>query len=306
MCSDRVTIVDVAPRDGLQTLPSAWPVADRVKLCLDLAAAGVRRVEAVSFVNPARVPQMADAEEVLTAVRPATGVALAGLALNARGLQRALATGLDEIRMVVVASETFSQRNQGIGTDQALAALVEAAPAIRAAGKRLTAVIAAAFGCPFEGEVDPGRVAELAQAAAEAGVDEVSLADTIGVGVPAMVRDLSRRIAPGLGARPLGLHLHNTRNTGYANALTGIEYGVSVFDAATGGIGGCPFAPRATGNIATEDLAWMLERSGIDTGLDLDALMALSEALRARTGARHTGQLLSAGRFPEIVERHAA
>ena len=304
MPADRPTIVDVAPRDGLQTLPEVWTLADRAALCDALFAAGVPRVEVASFVNPARVPQMAEAEAVIEAV--SGGGERAGLALNGRGIARALATGLDEVRVVIVASDTFSRRNQGMPTREALAQFAGMAPEVRKAGKRLTVVIAAAFGCPFEGEVDPGHVADLALRAAEFGADEISLADTIGCGVPAQVRDLARRTGPGLTGRPLGLHLHDTRSTGYANALTGLEHGVTVLDAATGGIGGCPFAPNATGNIATEDLVWMLERSGIGTGMDLDALMALSERLRARVGAAHSGALLRAGRFPEVARRTAA
>jgi hydroxymethylglutaryl-CoA lyase len=304
MPSDAVILVDVAPRDGLQTLPEVWPVADRVALAEALYAAGVGRVELASFVNPARVPQMADAEGVIAGVSARTG--RAALALNARGVTRALATDVDEIRVAIVASDTFSERNQGMTPEASLEQLGDVAPAVRASGKRLTVVVAAAFGCPFEGEVDPGRVAAIARAALAAGADEIGLADTIGCGVPAQVRDLVGRIAPDLGGRPLGLHLHNTRATGYANALTGLGHGVSVLDAATGGIGGCPFAPGATGNIATEDLVWMLERSGIATGVDLDALMRLSESLKARTGAAHSGTLLKAGRFPQIARRTAA
>jgi hydroxymethylglutaryl-CoA lyase len=304
MPSDRVILVDVAPRDGLQTLPEVWSVADRVALGQALFAAGLKRVELASFVNPARVPQMGEAEAVIAGVSATSG--RAALALNARGVTRALATDVDEIRVAIVASDTFSQRNQGMTTEASLAQFRDLAPTVRASGTRLTAVIAAAFGCPFEGEVDPGRVADIARTVLEAGADEVGLADTIGCGVPAQVRDLAARIAPDLGGRPLGLHLHNTRATGYANAFTGLEHGVSVLDAATGGIGGCPFAPGATGNIATEDLVWMLERSGIATGIDLDALMRLSESLKARAGAAHSGTLLKAGRFPQIARRTAA
>lgn len=306
MPADAVTLVDVAPRDGLQTLPEVWSVADRASLCEALSGAGLDRVEAVSFVNPARVPQMAEAEMVLDKITRRAHTHYAGLALNARGMERAQVATLDEVRFAIVASDSFSRRNQGLSTGEALATFGGAASDVKASGKRLTAVIAAAFGCPCEGEVDPGHVADLALAAAEAGANEIMLADTIGTGVPVQIRDLANRIAPHLGGRPLGLHLHNTRNTGYANALAGLEAGITVLDCAVGGVGGCPFAPKATGNIATEDLAWMLERSGIATGLDIDALLRLSQTIRDRVGASHSGALLDAGRFPETTRRDAA
>ena len=288
-----VVLCDVTPRDGLQTLPEAWTVAARIALIDRLAAAGLPRIEAVSFASPARVPQMAEPEAVLAGIARRPGCTVAGLAVNARGVERALACPLDEVRIVIVASESLSQRNQGASIAEALAAFRAAAPGVRAAGRRLTAVIAAAFGCPFEGEV-------LADEA-----DEVILADTIGVGVPAQARDLGARLAPFLGGRVWGVHLHNTRNTGLATALAAIEAGARVVDAATGGIGGCPFVPGATGNIATEDLAWMLHRSGIATGVDMTALLALSAALRAQVPGAHTGQVVRAGPWPRDAARAA-
>ncbi|MGY6536943.1 MAG: hydroxymethylglutaryl-CoA lyase [Pararhodobacter sp.] len=294
-------VCDVTPRDGLQLLPEAWSVVERVALIDRLSSAGVRRVEAVSFVNPARVPQMADAEAVLQAIARPAGLEVAGLVMNARGVERALATELDEIRFVIVASETFSQRNQGAGIDATMRAFTDSAARIRQAGRRCTAVIAVAFGCPFEGEIDPANVAALVEASVHAGADEVLLADTIGVAVPMQVLGLARRISPHLKGRRWGLHLHNTRNTGYANALFGLVAGASVLDAATGGLGGCPFAPRATGNIATEDLVWVLKREQHDTGIDLAALTDLSQELRARVPAAHTGQVARAGLFPEGI-----
>lgn len=299
-------LCEVAPRDGLQSLAEPWSVASRIALIDRLSAAGLPRIEAVSFVNPARLPQMAEPEAVLAGIARRPGVEIAGLVLNRRGVERAMGTALDEVRFVIVASETFSQRNQGAGVRETLAAFRGTADAVRAGGRRLTAVIAVAFGCPFEGEIDPAHVAEIAGEAVAAGADEVILADTIGVGVPAQVRDLARRIAPLLGGRPWGLHLHNTRNTGYANALAGLEAGATVLDAAAGGLGGCPFAPRATGNIATEDLAWMLAREGVPTGCDLPALIAVSDGLRDRLPAAHTGLLARAGIFPQDKPREGA
>jgi len=293
-----LTLCDVTPRDGLQLLPEVWPVSERVALIDRLSAAGLRRIEAVSFVNPTRVPQMAEPEAVLAAMARPACLEVAGLVMNAQGVERALATVLDEIRFVVAASETFSHRNQGAGIESTLRAFAAASGPVRRAGRRFTAVIATAFGCPFEGEVAPGLVGELVRSCVEAGADEVLLADTIGVGVPSQVRRLACDMAPHLGGRRWGLHLHNTRNTGYANALAGVAAGATVIDAATGGLGGCPFAPRATGNIATEDLVWMLEREGASTGINIKALLAVSEDLRSRASAAHTGLLVWSGVFP--------
>lgn len=296
MSERAITLVEVGPRDGLQILKDPLSVADRVALIDRLSGAGLPRIEAASFVNPARVLQMAEPAAVLAQVARPAGVDFAGLALNGRGVTDALACDLAEVRFVVVASESFSMRNQRASIAETVAAMAEAAPRARAAGPRFTVVIAAAFGCPFEGAVDPGTVAALAAQAVEAGADEILLADTIGVGVPRQMRDLAGRIAPLLAGRPLGVHLHNTRNTGYANLFAAIEHGATLIDSAIGGLGGCPFAPRATGNIATEDVVWMLEREGHATGIDLDALMTLSAEVQARFGAAHTGALLAAGR----------
>lgn len=297
MQSDLI-VCEVAPRDGLQLLSEAWTVPERVALIDELSATGITRIEAVSFVNPARVPQMAEPESVLDAIARPLGLEVAGLVMNARGVERALATQLDEIRFVVVASETFSQRNQGACIADTMRTFADSVAKVRRAGRRCTAVVAAAFGCPFEGEIEPDKVAELVASCVKAGADEILLADTIGVAVPAQVRGLASRITPHLGQRRWGLHLHNTRNTGYANALVGRIAGASVIDAATGGLGGCPFAPRATGNIATEDLVWMLEREGQRTGIHLPALLRISRELRARVPAAHTGLLALAGLFP--------
>lgn len=291
-------ICEVGPRDGLQTLRRTFSVAERVALIEALAGAGLRRIEAVSFVNPARVPQMAGAEEVLAGLDLPADVHLAGLVMNARGAERAVATRLHEVRFVLVASETFSHRNQNAGIEATLAAFADTAPVVARSGKRVTAVIGAAFGCPYEGEVTPGRVRDIVARAVTAGAEEVLLADTIGVGVPPQVAALAALCAPVLGGRPLGFHFHNTRNTGFANAVAAIAAGASVLDASVGGLGGCPFAPGATGNIATEDLAWMMGRMGLETGFDAAALARVVALLGQTVPDAITGQITRAGAFP--------
>ena len=252
-----VQVIEVGPRDGLQNEPVTLSVAQKVRYVESLVAAGLRRIEVVSFVNPARVPQMAGAEEVMAAVPRTDGVSYAGLVLNERGLDRALGAGVDEVNVVVVATETFSQRNQGASVDASSAMADRVVSRAKDAGLRTTVTIAAAFGCPFEGEVPTDRVTDLARRCDASGADEIALADTIGVAVPADVRRVVSAVRE-VTARPLRLHLHNTRNTGYANAIAAVEVGVAALDASSGGIGGCPFAPNATGNIATEDLAYLL------------------------------------------------
>ena len=293
----RVTICDVAPRDGLQKQPVTLAPGVRAELVNRLAATGVPRIEAVSFVSPKAVPQMAGAEEVVTAIERREGVAYAGLALNEKGYDRLLETGLDEVHFAFAASEEFNRRNQGAAVDESAAAAERILARAAADGIRATVTIGTAFGCPFEGAVDPGRVAELATRLAAA--DELVLADTIGVAVPRQVRDLVGRVVP-LGV-PVGIHLHNTRNTGYANALAALEAGATVFDASVGGIGGCPFAPRATGNIATEDLVYLLHGEGVETGIDLDALIAVAQWLEGQLGRELEGQVYKAGTFAPVA-----
>jgi hydroxymethylglutaryl-CoA lyase/(R)-citramalyl-CoA lyase len=292
-----VTVCDVGPRDGLQNQPVTLAPAVRAELVNRLAAAGVPRVEAVSFVNPKRVPQMADAEEVVAAIERRDGVVYAGLALNERGYDRLLETGLGEVHFAFAASETFNRRNQGASVDESVAAAEEILLRAAADGIRATVTVGTAFGCPFEGAVDAGRVAAIAERVAVA--DELVLADTIGVAVPRQVRDLVGRVAR-LG-RPVGIHLHNTRNTGYANAIAALEAGATVFDASVGGIGGCPFAPRATGNIATEDLVYLLHGEGVETGIDLDALIGVAQWLEAQLGRELEGQVYKAGTFAPVA-----
>ncbi|HKZ73711.1 MAG TPA: hydroxymethylglutaryl-CoA lyase, partial [Steroidobacteraceae bacterium] len=255
-----VEIVEVGPRDGLQSEPGIMPTATKVAFIERLVGAGIRRLEAASFVNPKKVPQMADAEAVLAALDRRPGVRYIGLVLNRRGLERALVAGCNEIGMAVVASDTFNRRNQGVGTGESIAAWLDIARAARAAGVRAQVTVSAAFGCPFEGEVPVARVIEIAQRVAEGEPHEISFADTIGVGVPAQVTDILQRAHAALPGMQLRCHFHNTRNTGLANAWAAVEAGAAALDASTGGIGGCPFAPTATGNIPTEDLVYMLHR----------------------------------------------
>jgi hydroxymethylglutaryl-CoA lyase/(R)-citramalyl-CoA lyase len=293
---ERVTVVDVGPRDGLQNEPDVLTPEVRAELVRRLASSGLAVIEAASFVDPRRVPQMAGAEEVVAALDRADGVIYAGLALNERGYDRLVAARLDEARFSFGATESFNRRNQNASVQESLEAAKRIVIRGRADGIRTAVTISVAFGCPFEGEVDEGRVLELAAMVADAGPDTLLLADTIGVGVPGQVRRLVSA-AGGLGV-PLGGHFHNTRNTGYANALAALEAGASVLDASVGGLGGCPFAPKATGNIATEDLVYLLEREGIQTGVDLDALVGVSEWLESVLGRRLEGQLYRAGPFP--------
>src|SRR4051794_31408539 len=268
-----VSLCDVCPRDGLQSDEVVLDPAVRAELVERLAATGLPRVEAASFVHPGRVPQMAGAEEGLALAQRRPGVAYAGLVLNERGLERALAAGVDVVHMSYPVTDSFARSNQNTTADEAAAAAARIIEGAHAAGREVSITLSVCFGCPFEGEVDPGLVQEHVERVAAAGADELMLADTIGVGVPAQVRRLVPPALRAMSGRPVGLHLHNTRNTGYANAAAGLEAGATLFDASLGGLGGCPFAPGATGNIATEDLVYLLERSGINTGVDLDRLI---------------------------------
>ncbi|MFJ6466684.1 hydroxymethylglutaryl-CoA lyase [Streptomyces sp. NPDC091387] len=293
-----VGIVEVAPRDGLQNESEILTPVERAELIARAVAAGARRVEAVAFVHPGRVPQMAGAEEVMALVPRAEGVSYSGLVLNLRGLERALAGGVDEVNCVVVASDTFCRRNQGVGTEDAFTAWEAVAARAHAAGVAPSLTIAAAFGCPFEGETPEDRVVELARRGALTGAVEVVFADTIGVAAPdAVTRVLhgAAEAAPGTGLR---CHFHNTRNTGYANAVAALHAGATWLDASLGGIGGCPFAPAATGNIATEDLVYLMERMRVRTGIDLEAAADIGRGLGDRLGSPVPALLGRAGGFP--------
>jgi isopropylmalate/homocitrate/citramalate synthase len=286
---------EVGPRDGLQNEEQILPPETRAELVDRLAAAGLKRIEAASFVNPDRVPQMAGAEEVVAALERLDGVVYSGLALNVRGYERLRDAGLDEVSFAVAATESFSQRNAGTSVDAALEDAERVVEGAREDGIRSSLTISVAFGCPFEGRVDPQRVVEIAERLAATEPDELVLADTIGVATPRPVKALVERISA-LG-KPVGGHFHNTRNTGFANAYAALEAGVSALDASVGGLGGCPFAPKATGNVATEDLVYLLEGEGVETGVDLEALIAVSQWLEELLGRRLEGYLYRAGPF---------
>ena len=277
-------LCDVGPRDGLQNEPDVLPPSVRAELVNMLAAAGLPRVEAVSFVRDERVPQMAGAEEVVDALESRDGTSYAGLVLNEQGHDRLRATPLDRVNVTLAATDSFSQRNANATVEEAAASVDRI---LDAADRPATVTISVAFGCPFEGRVEPDVVVALAERFRRA--DEVVLADTIGVATPKPVRARTGRVAA-LGGT-VGGHFHTTRNTGYANAVAALDAGATVLDASIGGLGGCPFAPRATGNIATEDLVYLLEGDGVSTGVDLDALVAISQWLEQLLGRQLPGQV---------------
>jgi hydroxymethylglutaryl-CoA lyase len=297
--SEAIEIVEVGARDGLQNEKAVLEVADKVEFVRRLEACGVRRIEAVSFVNPRRVPQMAGAEEMMAALPSEAGRSRIGLVLNERGWERAVASGCDEANVVVCASDEFGIRNQGAP----VAKQVEAMAAIvgrrrENGGPPISVTISVAFGCPFEGEVPLARVMDIVRAAAGVGVEEIALADTIGAADPWTVR---ARVAAARAEAPsarLRLHFHDTRGAGLANAFAGVEAGVRVLDASCGGLGGCPFAPAATGNIATEDLAWMLHRAGLQTGIDVEAMIEAGRWIGEKIGKPPVSALSRAGVFP--------
>ena len=294
-----VQIVDVAPRDGLQADPADLSTAQKVELIERLVAAGHTRIEAASFVSPKAVPKMADGDAVVAGVPRQEGVSYSALVLNQRGVERAIEAGVDEICGVVVATETFSQANQRATVEESLQRWRSMSEAARASGIKTAVTVSAVCGCPYEGRVDADRVLGIVAELAGTQPDELALADTIGVGVPTQVADLfegAAERAPGIGLRG---HFHNTRNTALANIAAAMDVGVRVFDASLGGVGGCPFAPRATGNVATEDVVYMVHEMGYDTGLDLDALIEASTWLEAQLGHRVPSLVAKAGGFPQ-------
>ncbi len=295
-----VQIVEVSPRDGLQNESRLVSTADKAALVRRALDAGARRVEVTAFAHPERVPQMADAEAVMAEVRDDPRLTSIGLVLNRRGLDRAIAAGCDEVTVVVVVSDGLALKNQGVDTAAQVAAWQAMAADARSAGLATTVILAASFGCPFDGEVPTSRVLEVARGVLESPPDELAIADTIGVGVPAQVRSIVSGLRELDAEIPLRAHFHNTRNTGYANALAAIESGVTVLDASAGGIGGCPFAPGATGNIATEDLAYLLARSGIESGIDLASMAATGTWISELVGYPQAPAMLGrAGTFPK-------
>jgi isopropylmalate/homocitrate/citramalate synthase len=289
-----VTVCDVGPRDGLQNEDVVLAPAVRAELCNRLAAAGVPRIEAVSFVRDDRVPAMAGAEEVVALLERRDGVVYAGLVLNEQGHDRLRAAGLAEAHLTFAATESFSTRNANATVEEAVTAAETILLSAAQDRIRATATISVAFGCPFEGVVDPDVVLELARRATGAGATEVVFADTIGVAVPSQVTRLVEG-ALGLGV-PVGVHLHNTRNTAIACAYAALNAGATVFDASVGGAGGCPFAPNATGNVATEDLVYFLHGEGVETGIDIEALIEVALWLEEQLGRRLDGLVHRAGR----------
>jgi hydroxymethylglutaryl-CoA lyase len=294
-----VEIVEVGPRDGLQSEPDVLPTESKVELVRRLVDAGVRRVEVASFVNPKRVPQMADAEAVLAALPSRTGVQYVGLVLNRKGFDRARAAGCTEIGMVTAATDSFAKSNQGATVEGTIRAWEEIAPLAHAARIRAQVTISVSFGCPFEGEVPAERVVEIARRLAQSQPIEIAVADTIGVAVPPQVTALVERLRDALKDLPIRCHFHNTRNTAVANGYAAVQAGVRILDASVGGIGGCPFAPNATGNVATEDLLYMLSRAGYETGLDLDRMIETARWLQDQRGKPVPGMVSKAGGFPK-------
>jgi hydroxymethylglutaryl-CoA lyase len=291
---DTVSIREVAPRDGLQN-EEPIPTGNKVRLIDALSGTGVRRIEAVSFVHPRAIPQMADADEVWARAWHNPDVRYSALIPNTRGAERAIAAGFREIEVVVSASDTHNRRNLNRSTDESLDDITGLIPLIHAAGAKLEVIVATSFGCPFEGDIDPKRVASIVERVRADGADRIAFGDTTGMATPRRVRDLLTEVRPDL------LHFHDTRGTGLANVLTALELGITEFDASVGGIGGCPYAPGASGNIATEELVHMLEDMGIDTGIDLDALIEVAELAEKLLGRTLPSGVLRAGPRTRLV-----
>jgi isopropylmalate/homocitrate/citramalate synthase len=291
-----VLVCDVGPRDGLQNESRLLEAVVRAELCDRLAAVGLKRIEAASFVNPKLVPQMAGAEDVMAALHRVPGVSYAGLVLNDKGYERAVNAGVDEVHYAFAATDEFGRRNQNASTEEGLKTALALVARARSERVPITVTVSVAFGCPFEGVVPAERVLRIVEHLMEIPPDEICLADTIGVGVPSQVKELVGG-ARALGAT-VGAHFHNTRNTGYANAVAALDEGVVSLDASVGGAGGCPFAPKATGNIATEDLVYLMRGLGVETGVDLDALVGTSQWLAGRLGKELPGMVARAGDFP--------
>jgi hydroxymethylglutaryl-CoA lyase len=298
MTSKTIQIVEVGPRDGLQSEPEILSTETKVEFISRAIDAGIKRLEVASFVHPKKVPQMAGAEDLLAALPMPDDVSYVGLIMNERGLDRALTTPIHEIGMVVVSTDSYNERNQGVPTEASIKAWLEIAKRAKSNGKIANVMVAAAFGCPFEGEVSPHRVLEIAKRLIEAEPAELGIADSIGVAVPNQVTELLGMLKEELGPIPLRCHLHNTRNTGLANAQAAIDAGVTYLDASIGGIGGCPFAPAATGNIPTDDLLYMLDRSGVESGVSLEKIIDTSGWLEQELGRGVPAMLPKAGIFP--------
>lgn len=301
-----VSIIEVGPRDGLQSEPEILSTEVKLEYIRRAIDAGIRRLEVTSFVHPKRVPQMADAEAVIAGLPKRDDVTYIGLVLNRKGFERARDAGIDEIGMAVVASDTYNQRNQGATTAESIAAWLDIARDAKAAGIRANVMVSSAFGCPFEGEVPLSRVLEIVDQVMAADPVELGLADSIGVGVPDEVDTMLHTVRERIGDTPVRCHFHNTRNTGLANARAAVSAGVTSLDASIGGIGGCPFAPAATGNIPTDDLVYMLQRAGIETGVELEKIIETSNWLEEQLGRDVPAMLPKAGIFPQVAERNRA
>lgn len=302
----QISLIEVGPRDGLQSEPEILSTETKLEFIRRAIDAGIRRLEVTSFVHPKRVPQMADAEAVIAGLPKRDDVTYIGLVLNRKGFERAQASGIDEIGMAVVASDTYNQRNQGVPTQDSINAWLDIARDAKAAGIRANVMVSSAFGCPFEGEVPLARVLQIVDQVMEGDPVELGLADSIGVGVPAQVEEMVAAIRERIGDTPIRCHFHNTRNTGLANAQAAVAAGVTSLDASIGGIGGCPFAPAATGNIPTDDLLYLLSRSGVHTGVSLARIIETSNWLAEQLGRGVPAMLPKAGIFPDVAERQQA
>ena len=298
----KVSILEVGPRDGLQSEPEILPTEVKKEFITRTINAGIKNIEVTSFVHPKKVPQMADAEKLVESLPDRDDVTYIGLIMNQRGFERARDCGIDEVGMVIVSTDTYNMKNQNVVTQQSIDNWLDIASSAKSAGIRTSVVIACSFGCPYEGEVDPEHIASIAEQILKGEPDVIGLADSVGVAVPNQVKTtfaLIKDLAPTI---PLRTHLHNTRNTGLANAAAAVEAGVSIIDASTGVIGGCPFAPKATGNIPTDDLLYMLDRSGIETGVNLKEIVKTTDWLETQLGRPVPAMVPKAGIFPENAE----
>lgn len=298
----KVSILEVGPRDGLQSEPEILPTEIKKEFITRTINAGIKNIEVTSFVHPKKVPQMADAEKLVESLPDRDDVTYIGLIMNQRGFERARDCGIDEVGMVIVSTDTYNMKNQNVITQQSIDNWLDIASSAKSAGIRTSVVIACSFGCPYEGEVDPEHIASIAEQILKGEPDVLGLADSVGVAVPNQIKttfSLIKDLAPTI---PLRTHLHNTRNTGLANAAAAVEVGVSIIDASTGGIGGCPFAPKATGNIPTDDLLYMLDRSGIETGVNLKEIVKTTNWLENQLGRSVPAMVPKAGIFPENAE----
>ena len=298
----KISILEVGPRDGLQSEPEILPTEVKKEFITRTIDTGIKQIEVTSFVHPKKVPQMADAEKLVESLPENDDVTYIGLIMNQRGFERARDCGIDEVGMVIVSTDTYNMKNQNVVTQESIDNWLSIAAEAKSAGIRTSVVIACSFGCPYEGEIDPEHIASIAEQVLKGKPDVLGLADSVGVAVPSQIKktfSLIKELAPSI---PLRTHLHNTRNTGLANAAAAVEAGVSIIDASTGGIGGCPFAPRATGNIPTDDLLYMLDRSGVETGVDLRQVVKTTDWLEEQLGRAVPAMVPKAGIFPENAE----